>query len=59
MRRLAESIRLAGAFVAVALVSVVLISMLAAGYLKLGSEWPGLLVGALLIGLFWAALRRP
>lgn len=49
---------LAGAFVAAALASVALLSLLAAGYLKLDSEWPGLLVGAVLVGLFWVALRR-
>ena len=49
---------LAGVFVAVALVSIVLLALLAGGHLKLDSEWPGLVVGAVLIAMVWMALRR-
>jgi hypothetical protein len=49
---------LAVVFVLLALLSAAVLYLLASGRMQLASEWPGLLVGAVLLALMAVALRR-
>ena len=49
---------LAVVFVLLALLAGSAMIGMAGGWLRIGGEWPGLLAGALLMLLFWLALRR-
>ena len=49
---------LAVVFVLLAVASAAGLALLASGRLRLDSEWPGLLVGAVLLLLLFAAVRR-
>jgi hypothetical protein len=49
---------LAVVFVLLALLSAVALWLLATGRLRVGSEWPALLVGAVLLAVLLAAVRR-
>lgn len=49
---------MAWAFIAVALLAALLLGLMVAGQLRVASEWPGLLLGLVLLVLLALARRR-